>query len=124
MAINLPWGHVRSHTKFRLIGSAVLTFIGYKQTDKLNLNIDYLPVYLQSELFRFFSESSTKVAPLPRNCPYLWMSYYKFNFTDPPSFVPVGGELLVKVGGEIFLRLTEKVLLQGEGSRSVLISLK
>ena len=40
-----------SHTKFGLIGSAVLTFIGYKQTDKQNLYIDitlrsYIYIYI------------------------------------------------------------------------------
>ena len=32
--MNLPWGHVRSPKKFWPIGSAVLTFIGHKQTGK------------------------------------------------------------------------------------------
>ena len=32
--INLPCGHVMSHKKFGLIGTAVLTFIGYKQTNR------------------------------------------------------------------------------------------
>ena len=40
----LGWGHVRSHKNFCPIGSAVLTFIEYKQTDKQtdkpNLYID------------------------------------------------------------------------------------
>ena len=31
--MNVPWGHVRSQTKFGPIGSAVLTFKGYKRTD-------------------------------------------------------------------------------------------
>jgi len=33
----LPWGHMKSHTKLGPIGSAVLAFIGYKQTDKQSL---------------------------------------------------------------------------------------
>ena len=32
--INLPWGQERFHTKLGLIGSAVLTFIGYERTDR------------------------------------------------------------------------------------------
>ena len=46
--INLPCGHVMSHKNLGPIGSAVLTFIGYKQTnehpntqtDKPNLYMD------------------------------------------------------------------------------------
>ena len=41
---NFPWGQVRSHKNLGSIGSAVLTFIGYKQadtqTDKQCINID------------------------------------------------------------------------------------
>ena len=33
-SINLPWGHVMTHKNLGLIVSAVLTFIGYKQTEK------------------------------------------------------------------------------------------
>ena len=33
-AINLLWGHMSSHNKFRPDHSAVLTFKGYKQTNK------------------------------------------------------------------------------------------
>ena len=33
-SINLPWGPARSHKKVGPIGSAVLTFIGHKQTNK------------------------------------------------------------------------------------------
>jgi len=33
-SINLPWRHLKSHKKMGLIGSAVLTFMGYKQTDR------------------------------------------------------------------------------------------
>ena len=33
-SINLPWGHARSHKNVGPIGLAVLTFIGYKHTDK------------------------------------------------------------------------------------------
>ena len=32
--INLPWGHVRSHTKFGFDRFSRLTFIGHKQTNK------------------------------------------------------------------------------------------
>ena len=32
--VNLPCGHVMSYKKFGPIGSAVLTFIGYKQTNR------------------------------------------------------------------------------------------
>ena len=43
--INLPWGSVRSQKNLGPIGSAILTFIGYKQTnrqtDKPNLFIDF-----------------------------------------------------------------------------------
>ena len=43
-SINLSWGHVRSHAKFNPIGSAILTFIGYKQRnehpDKQNIFIE------------------------------------------------------------------------------------
>ena len=42
---NLPWGHVRSHKKNLCpIGSAVLTFIGYKQTDRHH---DKQRIYIQ-----------------------------------------------------------------------------
>ena len=35
ISINLPpWEHVKWHRKFGQIGSPVLTFIGYKQTDR------------------------------------------------------------------------------------------
>ena len=33
-SINLTWGHARSLKKLGPIGSAVLTFIGYKRTDR------------------------------------------------------------------------------------------
>ena len=33
LSTNLPWGHSRSHTKLSPFGLAVLTFIGYKQTN-------------------------------------------------------------------------------------------
>ena len=32
--INLPWGHVRSNKNLGPIGSAILTFIRYKQTNR------------------------------------------------------------------------------------------
>ena len=37
--INLPWGHWGPIQIFSPIGSAVLTFIGYKQTDKQSIYI-------------------------------------------------------------------------------------
>jgi len=37
---NIPWGHARSHNKF--IGSAVLAFIGHKQTHR-----QYIKIYSQ-----------------------------------------------------------------------------
>ena len=41
-SINLTRGHVISHTKFRSIGSAVLTFIGYKQTNTQTSKVDII----------------------------------------------------------------------------------
>ena len=36
--LGISWGHVRSHKKFKPNQLAVLTFIGYKQTDKQEYN--------------------------------------------------------------------------------------
>ena len=41
---NLPWGHVRSHTTF---GLSLLTFIGYKQTNK---QTDKKSLYIEEPL--------------------------------------------------------------------------
>ena len=59
--INLPWGHVRSTTNLGPIGLAVLTFIGYKQTNKQSI-IDILKNDLQDfnvvkYLYLFFNET-------------------------------------------------------------------
>ena len=47
--INLPCGHVMSQKNLGPIGSPILSFIGYKQTDKPNLYIDFscriIPVF-------------------------------------------------------------------------------
>jgi len=37
----LPWGHARIHKKFDLIVSFILTFIGYKLTDRQPSKIIY-----------------------------------------------------------------------------------
>ena len=55
-SLNLPWGHARSHKKVGPIGSAVLTFIRYKHTDKLNLYIqNFCPTdnFLSKKLIYF-----------------------------------------------------------------------
>ena len=59
MSINFPWGHVRSHKNSGPIGSAVFTFIGYKQTDsQVLIYFNALIVRIRNlhlQLFNFFS---------------------------------------------------------------------
>jgi len=53
-SINLPWGQARPQNKFGSIGSAVLTFTGYKQTNKICLK----PIFKKlSILFYVFLRS-------------------------------------------------------------------
>ena len=45
-------GHVSCHKNLGLIGSAVLTFIGYKQTNKkTNKQTDKLNLYIEKNMF-------------------------------------------------------------------------
>ena len=55
--LTLPCGHVISHKNLGLIGSVVLTFIGYKKTDKPNLYIDYAYIILSKDESIYNSEN-------------------------------------------------------------------
>ena len=49
-SINHPWCHVRSHKKLGPIGLAVLTFIGFKQTNT-QTNKVYIDIEQKSEIY-------------------------------------------------------------------------